>query len=235
MKDVLDPNETVLWRAKPDKKALMLPAFGGIPFALFFLGFSAIWLSLGVPLLESPMVITIPAAIILILVPPLWQYRKEPKAEYMITNQRLLIKSGITEQDVWFADLDRIKDTLVKIGLVDKVLGTGKLYPITAEYPYEPKLRAYSQGGMDKPIKVYNIVEQKYEEIPEIELYRKSQTHPRLEGLTEPYAVQKLLKEAIFGAGTNYVSCEYCRFRYDLNKEGKCPNCGETQNQKYSL
>ena len=106
MKDVLDPNETILWRAKPDKKALMLPAFGGIPFALFFLGFSAIWLSLGVPLLESPMVITIPAAIILILVPPLWQYRKEPKAEYMITNQRLLIKSGITEQDAWFADLD---------------------------------------------------------------------------------------------------------------------------------
>ena len=233
-KNILDLNEQVIWSGKPDKKAFILPAFGGIFIALFFLGISAIWLVMDVPLLESPLVIAIPAAIILILVPPLWQYRKMPKAEYMITNQRLIIKSGITEQDVWFAELDRIKDTFVKIGLVDKVLGTGKLYPITAEYPYEPKPRTYTEGGAYRPIKVYNIVEQKYEEIPEIELYRKSQTHPRLEGLKEPYAVQKLLKEVIFGAGTNFVSCEYCNYRYDLNKEGKCPHCGGTQSHKYS-
>ena len=36
MKDILDPNEEVLWSGKPDRKAILLPALGGIPFALFF-------------------------------------------------------------------------------------------------------------------------------------------------------------------------------------------------------
>lgn len=234
-KNILDPNEQVIWSGKPDKKAFMLPAFGGIFFALFFLGITSIFLMTGMPLIESPAVITIPVAIALVVVLPLWQYRKTPHSAYMITNQRLIIKSGVTEQDVWFANLEKIEDTVVKIGIVDKILGTGKLYPITAEYPYEPKPRAYTEGGMYRPKKVFNIPEQKYEEIPEIELYRKSQTHPRLEGLKEPYAVQKLLKEVIFGAGTNYVNCKYCNFRYDLNKEGKCPHCGGPHPKKYTL
>jgi hypothetical protein len=152
----------------------------------------------------------------------------------MITNQRLIIKSGITKEDVWFAKLDDIKEVFVKIGLLDKILGIGKLYPITAAYPYEPKGYQFTEGGMNKLIKVYNIPKQKHEEITEIELYRNLQTFPKLEALTEPYAIKKLLKEAIFGAGTNFVSCKYCYARYDLNKEGKCPQCGGTQPQNYS-
>lgn len=234
-KNILDPNEQVVWSGKPDKKAFILPAFGGIFFAAGFLGITSIFLMAGWPFLLSPAVITIPVAIALIIVPPLWQYRKMPHSEYMITNQRLIIKSGVTEEDVWFTELDNIKDTFVKTGLVDKLLGTGKLYPITPAYPYEPKRRAYTKGGAYRPTRVFNIVEQKYEEIPEIELYRKNISHPRLEGLKEPYAVQKLLKEVIFGAGTNFVSCEYCNYRYDLNKEGKCPHCGGPHPQNYSL
>ena len=82
--------------------------------------------------------------------------------------------------------------------------------------------------------KVSNLAEQKYEEITEIDLYRKTQHHPKIGGFKEPYKLQKLLREAIFGAGTNFVSCEYCYFRYDLNKEGKCPRCGGTQSHSYS-
>ena len=37
-KNILDPNEQVIWSGKPDKKAFMLPAFGGIFIALFFFG-----------------------------------------------------------------------------------------------------------------------------------------------------------------------------------------------------
>jgi hypothetical protein len=178
---ILDPNEQIIWSGKPDKKAFILPAFGGVFFAAAFLGITSIFLMTGMPFLLSPAVITIPVAIALIIVPPIWQYRKMPHSAYVITNQRLIIKSGVTEEDVWFADLDNIKDTFVKIGLVDKLLGTGKLYPITPAYPYEPKTRAYTKGGAYRPTRVFNIVEQKYEEIPEIELYRKNISHPRLE------------------------------------------------------
>jgi len=144
-------------------------------------------------------------------------------------------KKGIHDYEAWFVSLEEIKDVIVKIGFVDMLFGTGKLYPITSAYPYEPKPRAYTRGGMYRPMKVFNVAEQKYEEIPEIELYRKSQTHPRIEGLKEPYAVQKFLREVIFGAGTNFVSCKYCNYRYDLNKEGKCPHCGGPHPQHYSL
>jgi membrane protein YdbS with pleckstrin-like domain len=130
------------------QKSIHIASFWWYFHCFVFLGITSIFLSAGVPFLESPAVLTIPVAIALIIIPPLWQYRKMPHSAYMITNQRLIIKSGISEQDVWFAELDRIKDTLVKIGFVDKILGTGKLYPITAEYPYEPKMRGYSEGGM---------------------------------------------------------------------------------------
>jgi hypothetical protein len=228
MDKILDPNETVIWSGKPEKKAYLLPAFGGVPFALFFLVFFYIMVTTGNPSgIEWFLPVFVLGWVIgLIVVPPLWQSRKFSGVGYMITNQRLLIKSGITEQDVWFADLGSIKETIVKIGFVDKIIGTGSLYPITAEYPYAPQPRSYSEAGMNKLKKVYNVADGKYEEITELELYRKSLHHPHLEGLNEPYAVQKLLRETIFGVGTNYVNCGYCHYRYDLNKVGKCPNCG---------
>lgn len=237
MEDILDPNEQIIWSGKPNKKAFMLPAFGGIPFAIFFSVFLFFMITLGNPSgFEWLFPIFVLIWIIgLIVIPPIWQYRKIPHAEYMITNQRLIIKSGITENDVWFAELDKIKDAIVKIGLADKIVGTGKIYPITSAYPYEPKTPyRFTEGGMNSLTKVYNIAEQKHEEITEMELYRKVQTRPKLEALTEPYAVAKLLKEAIFGAGTNFVNCKYCYYRYDLNKEGKCPRCGGTQKHDYS-
>jgi hypothetical protein len=235
LKNVLDPNETVIWRCKPNKKTLTLRALGGIPIALFFLGITSIFLSTGMSLLASPAVFTIPLAIILVLVIPLWQFRKYPHTEYMITNQRLILKTGISGNDVWFTELDKTKESIVKIGFADKIWGTGSLYPITKEYPCEPRNYLYTEGGMNRLKKVYNTAEQKYEEITEIELRKKTSFHPHLEGLKEPYQVQKLLKEVIFGAGTNFVNCEYCNYRYDLNKEEKCPHCGGTHPQNYPL
>ncbi|TRO51539.1 PH domain-containing protein [Candidatus Bathyarchaeota archaeon] len=236
MENIVDPNEEIIWSGKPNRKAFLLSSvLWSVAIAAFFLGITSLFLLSGTPLLSSPAIISIPFAIGLMVGFPIWQYRKTPHTEYMITNQRLIIKSGITKQDVWFTELDEIKDAIVKIGLLDKILGTGKLYPITATYPYEPKGYRFTEGGMYKPIKVYNIAEKKIDEITEIDLYRSIQTHPKLEALTEPYAIQKLLKEVIFGAGTNYISCKYCNFRYDLNREGKCPHCGGAHSQNYSL
>lgn len=243
--NILDPNEQVLWSAKPDKKSFMLPAFGGIPFALLFLGAFILILNFGLPQLGSPDVelfgiyfllsLFLGFIVFLIFVPPYWQYKKLAHVGYMITNQRLFVKTGIYDYEAWFVNLEKIKDVLVKIGFVDKIFGTGKLYPITSEYPYEPKMYGYTERGMNRLKEVYNLAEQKYEEITEMELYRKTQHHPRLEGWREPYAVQKFLKEVIFGAGTNFVHCKYCNHRYDLNKEGKCPHCGGPHPQEYSF
>jgi hypothetical protein len=205
MDRILHQDETVIWRSKPEKKAYILPAFGGVPFALFFSIFLYLMITIGKPSGEQwslPIMLSV-WIIGLIIVPPVWKFRKLPNIEYLITNQRLLIKSGDSENDLWFTGLGRIKETIVKIGIGDKIMGTGKIFPITPEYPYAPKLRAYSRGGMYNLKKVFNIVEGKDEEVTEIELYRRSISHPRLEGLKEPYRVQELLKDAIFRARAN--------------------------------
>ena len=225
--EMLDPFEQVLWRGKPDKKAFFLWAFGGIPFALFFFAFFLGMLYLGENLIGFPLVI-LAWVIGLIVVPPLLQLRKYPNAEYMITNQRLLIKEGLRKDDVWFTRLEKIKKVIVKKGITGKILGTGKIYPITETYPYYPKHRGYTQGGMNRVIKVYNLITEEYDEVTELEIYQKVTSHPNLDVMKEPYKLQKILEEAVSGAGTNYVNCGYCSYRYDLNKEGRCPSCGGT-------
>lgn len=237
MDNILDPNETILWSGKPDRRPFILSAMGGIPIGLALLGFTTIWLIAGEPLLESPAIISIPVAILFIVVIPAWQIRKIPNAEYMITNQRLIIKSGITKQDAWFAELDDIKDVIIKIGFADKLFGTGRIYPITPENPFDTSRHPFSFESFSKTNmnKAYNIVKQQWEKVNEGERFGYRHHHPHLQGLKEPYAVQKLLKEAISGAGTNYVSCEYCNYRYDLNKAGKCPHCGAPKSLKYSI
>ena len=229
--DMLDPFEKIIWRGKPDKKAMVLWGFGGIPFALFFLAVLLFFHNLGAPIFETLNLISIlfPIFIVgLIVVPPLMQLRKYPNAEYMITNQRLLIKDGLRKEDVWFTRLEKIKKVIVKKGITGKILGTGKIYPITVTYPYYPKHRRYTEGGMNKLVKEYNLVTEEYDEITELELYRLINSHPNLDVMKDPYKIQKMLEEAIFGAGTNYINCAYCGYRYDLNKEGKCPHCGGT-------
>ena len=225
--EYLDPFEEVIWRGKPDKRAFSLWAFGGIPFALFFFSFFLLMLHLGENIIGFPLVI-LAVVIGLIVIPPSMQLKKYPNSEYMITNQRLLIKEGLTKDDIWFIRLEKIKKVIVKKGITGKILGTGKIYPITETYPYYPKHRAYSQGGMNRLIKVYNLVTERYDEITELELYSKVMSHPNLDVMREPYKIQKILEEAIFGAGTNYINCRYCSYRYDLNKEGRCPHCGGT-------
>jgi hypothetical protein len=146
---ILNPFEKVIWSGKPKKIAYILPAFGFILFALVFASaFSAIVHAAN----PSGVFWILPIVVGLVIgfIPVVWQSKKSPSVEYMITNQRLLIKSGTTKEDVWFTDLNRIKESIIKIGLVDRMLGTGKLYPITPEYPYAPKLRSYSRGGMDR-------------------------------------------------------------------------------------
>ena len=223
--DYLDPFEQVIWRGKPYKKAFILHACGALPFALFFFLLSlTIFYRAGI---IGPQLIIL-VFVVMLALQPLGAFRLYPNTEYMVTNQRLLISD--VHGKVWFSRLDKIKKVVVKKGITDKILGTGTIYPITEEYPYVPG--GWQRYNSDNPInavtKVYNHVREEYEEVTKLEFKMHTRHRPKLELMKEPYKIQKILEEAIFGAGTNYVNCEYCSFRYDLNKEGKCPNCGGT-------
>ena len=234
-RSIIDPNETILWKGKPDKKAYVLPALKGSLVLFLGLGFLTLILILEASLLESQAIIVIPFVFAFVmLLPPLWQLRKYPTKDYIITNQRLIIQRGFVEPDEFIINLDEIKEVLVKISSFDKRLSTGSIYPITDLFPYEPgKYPAPSGEHQFKMITVYNLVEQKYETISEKILWEKCSMHPRLEGLKEPYVVEKILKSAMLGEAT-FVNCRYCHTHYDSEKEGKCPHCGGTQPKDYS-
>ena len=136
-----------------------------------------------------------------IVVPPIWQLKKYPNTEYMITDQRLIIQTWTIGLRTWFAHFGEIKEVGVKIGLADKQLGTGTVYPITSSYPFPPgKKFWYTEGGMGRTRELHNPATGKYEEFSEMQLWRKTNFRPCLSALKEPYAVQKLLQKAVENA-----------------------------------
>lgn len=190
--DFLNPFEKIIWRGKPDKKAMVLSAFfGSVPWALLFFALFLGMLYLRTNLTPFPLFV-LAIAVGIIVIPPLMQLRKYPNAEYMLTNQRLLVKDGLTKDDVLTVRFEIIKEIIIKKGITGKILGTGNISPIIDSVPYSSRHLYYARAGLNC--------------------------------LKEPYKIYKILKEEIF----NYVNCDYCLYRYDLNKEERCPKCGTT-------
>jgi hypothetical protein len=205
---VLDSSERVLWSGKPEKIAFLVPALFGVPISLGLFGFALVWLIVAEPPSWSG-VLLFGGLGTAVLTYSLWLVKKFSHVEYMITDKRLLIKRGADREDLWFTPLSEIKDVIVKIGYVDKSLGTGRIYPITSEFPYASDRINLSwtdsnsfEWIMKQEKKVYNIVEGKYEKVNYWKLLRKTVSHPHFKGLKNPYVVKRLLREAIENYGT---------------------------------
>lgn len=170
-------DEKVLWSGKPVKTAFLFSGAGGgglvgvliaVPVVLAFFG---VWASMvavtgapsfffGFGLLFLAIVVFAAAG------SPIWQLMRYPNTEYMITNQRLVTQTGAIGLDTRFVDLDRIQEVYVKVGLVDKLFGTGSVIVVTAGF------------------------------VPVGTTRRGALVRPSLEALREPYKVQNILQEA---------------------------------------
>lgn len=86
---------------------------------------------------------------------------KFPNEEHIITDQRFILKEGISKDDIWYVELKRIAEIIVKRSLIDRLFGTGKIYPITPDYPYAPSFwgRRISESTLYRTRNMYNIVE----------------------------------------------------------------------------
>jgi len=180
---LLNANEKVLWSGKPVKKAFILPALGSIPFGLFFLGFFIFWLwgasSAGAPAFFT--LFGLPFILVgfgITFDPSVWQLMRYRNTEYMITDKRIITQTGAIGLDTRFVDFDKIQEVYVKIGIFDRLFGTGTLYAMTAGFSsFGPSgSYGYGYGGMHG-------------------------FRPSLAALKEPYQVQKLLQEAIENSG----------------------------------
>ncbi len=177
---LLNQNEKILWNGKPELKAFVLPALGSVPFGLFFLGFSIFFL-FGVASAGAPSFFTLFSLLFVLFGagltfgPSLWQLLRYRNTEYVITDKRIVTQTGAVGLDTRFVDFEKIQEVYVKIGIFDRLFGTGSVYVMTAgSNSYNPSMGSYGYGFGA----MYGF-------------------RPNLSALKDPYEVQKLLQDAV--------------------------------------
>lgn len=134
---VLDKNEKLLWSGKPKFLPYVITRvmiLGVVIFMFTFIGVIFILSNTGTnvtnrfdiidPLLLWSTIIAIAGSNILVR---LW-WRV---AFYGITDKRVILQSGIFGRDFTFMDFDKIQNTNVNIGLIDKIFKTGSIFMFT--------------------------------------------------------------------------------------------------------
>lgn len=178
---LLHPNEKILWRGKPVFKSFILAGYniGLFFFGLVFIAFSLTFFFIsGQALGGAPFpfnifpLIFLFAGFAIAFGTPISSVLAHRNTEYAITNQRLIIQTGALSLKTRFIDFEKIQEVNIKIGLIDKIFGTGGIYADTAS-----SVRGWNQfAGSGRG---YNVM------------------RPDFIALKEPYKVHKILQQAM--------------------------------------
>jgi uncharacterized membrane protein YdbT with pleckstrin-like domain len=172
-------NERILWQGKPVLTPFVLaqniyPFAIGILFMVVSLSFFVLpMISVGAPLelvLFSLIFFFIGFGFAFGM--PISAFLAYRNTEYLISDQRLITQTGAVGLDTRFVDLEKVQEVYVRVGVVDRLFGTGSIFAATAGQVYVGWRQGPGWGGSF-------IV------------------RPSLASLKEPYEVQKLLQEAI--------------------------------------
>jgi len=217
---MLWPDEKVIWTHKPEKKAFLYPTLGVIPLIVIVFISVSIIISILIQSFQASLFLFFIIIILIFLgIPTLYRLKKYENTEYILTNQRLILKSEFSKEfsflsifdkmsqgrETWFAELGEIKDLKVKKdGFRDKIFGTASIYPITPDFPYPVKIypNPYSDGRYrdvcsTRVYDVYNIVSGENEKVPHVLLWEKTFYRPRMVAIKSPIEVAKFLREKI--------------------------------------
>ena len=139
--DVVNSDEKVLWRGKPNAKSYVLAAMVKmLPIALVWLIFDGTFIffismgisSGGVPLSSLGFIIPF----FLLHLTPVWIWigktvkasREVKNLEYAVTDKRIILRSGMIGIDFKFINYTEIDSVNVKVGLIDKIFRVGDIY-----------------------------------------------------------------------------------------------------------
>ncbi len=137
IEDILDEDESILLRIKPKKSAYILNSFiSMLPIAFIWLIFDGFFLTM-IAISHAP------AYVWAILVPffalhlmPVWMWlsniisanARHKNIEYVFTEKRIIIRSGVVGIDfknIYYTD---IKGVNLKVGLIDRMCKVGDIY-----------------------------------------------------------------------------------------------------------
>ncbi len=139
--DVVNDDEKILWRDKPNPKSYVLSAmFKMLPVALVWLAFDGTFIyfiatgmaSGGIPLTVLAFVVPF----FLLHLTPVWMwigrtvkaFREVKNMEYAITDRRIIVRSGIVGIDFKFINYTEIDSVNIRVGLIDRIFKVGDIY-----------------------------------------------------------------------------------------------------------
>ena len=141
IEDVLDKDESVLWREKPNKKAyLWSKVFDMLPIGLLWLFFDGFFIAMMITsgaFEEMPVVMVIGlCAFFLLHLSPIWiwigniikGYLEIKNIEYAFTEKRIIVRSGVIGIDfknIYYTDIQSVN---LKVGISDKIFKVGDVY-----------------------------------------------------------------------------------------------------------
>jgi len=168
---ILEEKEKALWSGKPDLKSLMFIAF---IFAFLILTLAFIMFFNVEPLAthkntnvgaNPKRFFTIISGILLLLslLVPLAAYSFHKVTDYVVTNKRLIIKTGVIGADIRSIYYDQVRSAFVNVGLVGKLFGTGTILIDTGRITQSRRRgskTAYDRFRFIKsPYSVYKLVQ----------------------------------------------------------------------------
>lgn len=139
IEEMVGPDEQILWRGKPKKRAFLINAFTKmLPIALIWLLFDGAFIGLMIGTMdEIPAPVKIFMAVFFLFhLAPVWIWlshvltanRQHENLEYAFTQKRIIIKSGIIGIDfknIYYSEIDSVN---LRVGLVDRIEKVGDIY-----------------------------------------------------------------------------------------------------------
>ena len=141
VEDILEEGETILQRLKPDRRDYILEAiFKGLPFVLIWAAFDVFFIVMmvttGAFTQMGGFMIPVLIGFFALHLLPVWLYIAGivkrvggyKNIEYVITDKRIIIRSGLIGIDFRYFYYSAIQSVTVKVGLWDRMFKVGDLY-----------------------------------------------------------------------------------------------------------
>lgn len=141
IEDILEEGETILQRLKPDRRDYILEAiFKGLPFALIWAAFDVFFIVMmvttGAFAQMGGFMIPVLIGFFALHLLPVWLYIAAivkrvggyKNIEYVLTDKRVIIRSGLIGIDFRYFYYSAISSLTVKVGLWDRMFKVGDLY-----------------------------------------------------------------------------------------------------------
>lgn len=148
IKDLLDPDETIIWEAKPDRLTYVIGSPFIYVFALMWGAFDFFFISQiagggaprGISLFLIPFFMLHLMPVWIAIGGPVYRAANWQRIEYVITQKRIYITSGLVGRDVQILELADIRHPEVQVGFIEKLRHCGSIR-------LNPYVEVISQGN----------------------------------------------------------------------------------------